>query len=120
MTLGLAVITAGILVAAFVSVLPCLYVAAALLGIGIGVSTPFAFAHLAETTPPERMGRTMGTAELGRELGDAGGPLLVGAVAVAATLPWGLAALAVVVAASGATTRVLPRSPGGEREESDT
>ena len=120
MTLGLAVITAGILVAAFVPVLPCLYVAAGLLGIGIGISTPFAFAHLAETTPPERMGRTMGTAELGRELGDAGGPLLVGAVAVAATLPWGLAALAVVVAASGATTRVLPRSPGGERAESDT
>jgi len=31
----------------------------------------------------------MGAAELGRELGDAGGPLLVGAVATAATLALG-------------------------------
>ncbi|MGH3575430.1 MAG: hypothetical protein ACRDUW_27030 [Pseudonocardiaceae bacterium] len=33
---------------------------------------------------PERLGQTMGAAEVGRELGDAGGPLLVGAVAAAA------------------------------------
>ncbi len=111
MALGLAIITAGILVAALLPTLPGLYVAAGLLGIGIGLATPFAFAHLADATPPERMGRTMGTAELGRELGDAGGPLLVGSVAVVATLPIGLTALALVVALTGSATRMLPRTP---------
>lgn len=111
MALGLAIITAGILVAALLPTLPGLYVAAGLLGIGIGLATPFAFAHLADATPPERMGRTMGTAELGRELGDAGGPLLVGGVAVVATLPIGLTALALVVAVTGSATRMLPRIP---------
>lgn len=111
MALGLAIITAGILVAAGLPTLPGLYVAAGLLGIGIGLATPFAFAHLADATPPERMGRTMGTAELGRELGDAGGPLLVDGVAVVATLPIGLTALALVVALTGSATRMLPRIP---------
>ncbi len=116
MALGLTIITAAILVAALAPTLPGLYVAAGLLGIGIGLATPFAFAHLADTTPPERMGRTMGTAELGRELGDAGGPLLVGGVAVAATLPIGLTALALVVAMTGAATRMLPRLPAVSTE----
>ncbi|MFK0239640.1 MFS transporter [Microbacterium sp. NPDC090281] len=111
MALGLAIVTAGTLVAALLPTLPGLYVAAGLLGIGIGIATPFAFAHLADATPPERMGRTMGTAELGRELGDAGGPLLVGGVAVVATLPIGLTALALVVALTGSATRMLPRLP---------
>jgi hypothetical protein len=48
-------------------------------------------------TPPERLGQTMGAAEVGRELGDAGGPLLVGATAAALTINWGLAALALTL-----------------------
>lgn len=40
----------------------------------------------------------MGAAELGRELGDAGGPLLVAAVATLTTLTSGYAALAVLLA----------------------
>jgi len=39
----------------------------------------------------------MGAAEVGRELGDAGGPLLVGVVAAALTLSSGLAALALIL-----------------------
>nr|WP_244188643.1 MFS transporter [Streptomyces yokosukanensis] len=50
---------------------------AALIGTGIGLVTPLGFAALAASTPTERLGQTMGAAELGRELGDAGGPLLV-------------------------------------------
>lgn len=80
-----------------------LFVAAAAFGAAAGVVTPLAFAHLADHTPEERMGRTMGNAELGRELGDAGGPLLVRSIAAATTLPLGLAALAAV----GTTSLVL-------------
>ena len=95
MVVGLAVIAGGVLLAASPLGIAGLYGAAVLIGVGIGVTTPFAFATLADSTPPERMGRTLGSAEVGRELGDSAGPLLVGAVATAFALPAGLAALAV-------------------------
>jgi MFS family permease len=63
-----------------------LITAAVLIGIGVGLITPIGFAYLAATAPKERLGQTMGAAEVGRELGDAGGPLLVGALATAVTL----------------------------------
>ncbi|KPI15370.1 major facilitator superfamily MFS_1 [Actinobacteria bacterium OK074] len=72
--------------------------AAALIGAGTGLITPLGFAALAAATPAERLGQTMGAAELGRELGDAGGPLLVAAVATLTTLTHGYAALAVLLA----------------------
>ncbi|MFF7276897.1 MFS transporter [Streptomyces griseorubiginosus] len=84
--------------------------AAALTGAGTGLITPLGFAALASSTPPERLGQTMGSAELGRELGDAGGPLLVAAVATATTLAYGYAALAVLLAA--APVAVLVRRRG--------
>lgn len=79
-----------------------LFIAALMIGAGIGTATPLAFAHLADTTPHERMGRTMGSAELGRELGDAGGPLIVGSLATLGGLPLGLGALALLVGTAGA------------------
>ncbi|GAB3281178.1 hypothetical protein GCM10027449_22330 [Sinomonas notoginsengisoli] len=113
---GLAGIILGALIAALVPVAQGplaavgVYVSALLVGAGIGTATPLAFAHLADATPAERMGRTMGTAELGREAGDAGGPLLVGAVASGAGLGWGLASLAAAVALAG-----LMAPPGSTR-----
>ena len=115
---GLGAITAGVGVAAAVPLLPpgaaaaCVYAAAVLIGVGIGVSTPLAFAHLADATPPERLGRTMGSAEIGREAGDAGGPLLVGAIAAASGLGWGLAVLGAAVALS---LLAVPRRPATAR-----
>lgn len=93
--------TACGLAAAMLPGLPGILSAAVLIGAGTGLITPLGFAALAGTTPQERLGQTMGTAELGRELGDAGGPLLVAAAASAATLTWGFAVLA-------AATAVLP------------
>ncbi|OLZ64438.1 MFS transporter [Streptomyces sp. IMTB 2501] len=72
-------------------------VGAGLIGAGTGLITPLGFAALASSTPQERLGQTMGAAELGRELGDAGGPLLVAAVASAATLNYGFGALGILV-----------------------
>ncbi|MBX7445004.1 MULTISPECIES: MFS transporter [unclassified Arthrobacter] len=108
-TTGLLLVAAGVGIVAAAPGVATIFVAAALIGTGIGVATPLGFAHLADTTPPERMGRTMGSAELGRELGDAGGPLLVGAIATATALPFGLGALAVLVAAAS-----IPRLPPAE------
>lgn len=103
MTVGLALAAAGMAVAGVLPGLAGLVVAAVLIGAGTGLVTPIGFAHLAAGTPAERLGQTMGAAEVGRELGDAGGPLLVGALAVAAgTLGFGLIGLAVVLAALAA------------------
>ncbi|MEU6357695.1 MFS transporter [Streptomyces sp. NPDC047072] len=94
---GLLVTAAG-LACAMLPGLAGVLAAAALIGAGTGLITPLGFAALASSTPPERLGQTMGSAELGRELGDAGGPLLVGAVATATTLTYGYGVLAVLVA----------------------
>ncbi len=67
--------------------------AAILIGAGIAVVTPIGFTRLAATAPADRLGRTMGAGEVGRKLGDAGGPLLVGAFGPIG-LGAGLAALA--------------------------
>ncbi|MGO4145837.1 MFS transporter [Paenarthrobacter sp. YAF11_1] len=117
MVAGLLCIAGGTLMAGLIPGAAWIYLAAVLIGAGIGVSTPLAFAHLADSTPSERLGRTMGSAELGRELGDAGGPLLVGGIAVAAGLPWGLGALALLVgltafAAPGTKETTAPPTAG--------
>ncbi|ALG84409.1 MFS transporter [Gordonia phthalatica] len=99
-TVGLAVAAACVVLIAVAPHAATLFIAAAGLGIAIGTVTPLAFSHLASVTPEERMGRTMGNAEMGRELGDAGGPLLVGGVAAVAALPVGLGVLGGVTAVS--------------------
>lgn len=106
---GLLVATAGFTLAALVPGLPGLLLAAAVIGAGTGLATPLAFAALAASTPPERLGQTMGSAEVGRELGDAGGPLLVGALAAATSPVVGLLGLAGLVAVAGASTAVAGR-----------
>ncbi|MEU6745231.1 MFS transporter [Spirillospora sp. NPDC046719] len=106
-------ITAGLLVAAvglvcaMVPGLVGVLCGAALIGAGTGLITPLGFAALAAATPGERIGQTMGAAELGREFGDAGGPLLVAAVATLAGLPYGYLALGILLAAGaiGALSR---------------
>jgi MFS family permease len=94
---GLGLAAAGFVCAALPGV-GFLLAAAALIGAGTGVITPLGFAALAASTPPARLGQTMGTAELGRELGDAGGPLLVAGIASVAVLDAGYLALAALLA----------------------
>ncbi len=97
LTAGLLITAAG-LGCATLPGLGGILTSAPLIGAGTGLITPLGFAALAAATPPERLGQTMGSAELGRELGDAGGPLLVAGVATLFTLTHGFAALAVLLA----------------------
>ena len=96
---ALAVCAAGFLLA--LTGLPGLIAGAILIGAGVATATPAGFARLAATTPPGQLGRTMGTAEAGREVGDAGGPLLVGAFGLI-SLTTGLGALAAALLACAA------------------
>jgi len=88
---ALAACAAGFLLA--LTGLPGLIAGAILIGAGVATATPAGFARLAATTPAGQLGRTMGAAEAGRELGDAGGPVLVGAFGLI-SLTAGLGALA--------------------------
>ncbi|MFG2794396.1 MFS transporter [Streptomyces sp. NPDC048419] len=120
LTTGLLITAAG-LACAMLPGLTGILVGAALIGVGTGLITPLGFAALASSTPQERLGQTMGAAELGRELGDAGGPLLVAAVATLTTLTHGYATLAALVAvgplAGLARRRLTLRSSSGGSEE---
>ena len=92
---GLLLTAAGFVAAALLPGPAALGLAALTIGVGTGIVTPLGFAALAAAAPPGRLGQTMGAAEVGRELGDAGGPLLVGAIAGPAGLGVGLLSLAV-------------------------
>jgi MFS family permease len=96
-SLALAAAAAGFLVAVAFPGAAGIAAAALLIGIGVAVATPVGFANLAAGAPPDRLGRTMGAGEVGRELGDAGGPVLVGALGPIG-LGAGLAALAAALA----------------------
>ncbi|UYO97074.1 MFS transporter [Microbacterium sp. M28] len=111
---GLAIAAVALVLLALAPNVITLFVAAVGIGLMLGVVTPLAFAHLAASTPPDRMGRTMGSAELGRELGDAAGPLVVGGVATVAGVPFGLGILAVLTAGMGATAWRMLRHPSSE------
>lgn len=80
--------------------------AAVAIGAGVAAVTPLGVARLAATAPPDRLGQTMGAGEVGRELGDAGGPALVGAFGTFG-LAAGFAAIAAALAACAALA--LPR-----------
>ncbi|SDS01398.1 MFS transporter [Microlunatus soli] len=102
LTGGLVVIAAGMACATQPKVI-FLVAAALLIGIGVGLVTPVGFAALADRTPEAELGRTMGTAELGRELGDAGGPLLVGVLAAAYGLGSGYLVLMIITVLGAGT-----------------
>lgn len=108
---GLALTAAG-LGCAILPGVPGVLSGAALIGTGTGLITPLGFAALAASSPAERLGQTMGTAELGRELGDAGGPLLVAAVATLTTLDHGYATLALLLAIPPATALIHRATKG--------
>lgn len=114
MSWGLALVVAGIAALALIPSPATLYAATIVIGCGIGITTPLGFAHLAATTPPERLGRTMGSAELGREAGDAGGPLIVGAIATTVSLAAGLGTLAFIIAVIAVVCAAFLRHDNGQ------
>jgi MFS family permease len=108
---GLMLTAAGLAIAALLPGLVGLLIGELIIGVGVGAATPLGFAALAAHTDPARLGQTMGAAEVGRELGDAGGPLLVAALGTLATLTGGLLGLAVLLTAAGAVISRAPNPP---------
>lgn len=101
---GLLFTAAGLALAMLPGVVPVVAAAIAI-GVGTGIITPIGFATLAGSTPANRMGQTMGAAELGRELGDAGGPLIVAGAAAVGTLTVGYGVIAAITVLLSPTAR---------------
>jgi len=103
---------AGGFVIAITGGLAGLIAGALLIGAGVATATPAGFARLAATTPAGQLGRTMGAAEAGRELGDAGGPVLVGAFGlISLTAGLGALAAALLICAGLAAPRSRTSAP---------
>jgi MFS transporter, DHA1 family, tetracycline resistance protein len=100
---ALIVAACGFVIAVLIPNVAGIAVAAILIGAGIAISTPIGFADLAAAAPAGRMGQTMGAGEVGRELGEAGGPILVGAFSPVG-LAAGLIALAGAICVGALTT----------------
>jgi DHA1 family tetracycline resistance protein-like MFS transporter len=78
-----------------------------MIGAGTGIVTPSVRCPGSRRSTG-RLGQTMGTAEVGRELGDVAGPLLVGAIAAPAGLGVGLLGLASGLLAAAWATALRP------------
>lgn len=108
---GLLLAASGFIIAVMIPNVLGIALAAIVIGAGIAICTPIGFANLAAAAPAGRIGQTMGAGEVGRELGDAGGPMLVGAVSPAG-LATGLLALAGAICLGAlATWQRARRSP---------
>jgi MFS transporter, DHA1 family, tetracycline resistance protein len=116
MAAGLALAAAGFVAAAQIPGLAGLLAAAIAVGVSVGLVTPLGFATLSRTAPAGRLGQTMGTAEVGRELGDAGRPMLVAALASIAGLGTGMLGLAVSLLLLAGHTATQPQPQWGQRQ----
>lgn len=114
MRLGVGLCAAGFAVLAFVPSATGIFVTAGAVGLGVALLNPLGFAELARWAPRDRVASTLGAAEVGREMGDAGGPLFVGLFS-GFGLAAGTGAFALVL---GATTFVFRRPKGIEGAKS--
>lgn len=108
---ALVFITAGLAVASLIRTPSGLVAAAAIMAIGVAFVTPAFFAALLRRVQPSERGAAMGTVSIFLDLAFGGGPMLLGLVAGAATIPAafavaaGLAGVGAVATAVAATPR---------------
>lgn len=111
---ALAACSMGLVVLAAVPTSAALLVGAAVLGVGVALLTPAVFAAVFGTVPPHERGSAAGTTTLFIDLGVSGGPLLLGSLAAAGTIPLAFAVGAVV--AAGAIPLLLSSTAASSTE----
>ena len=104
---------AGLLLVAAVPVVWSLFAGAALLGVGTAFLTPAVFAAIFSRVPPSQRGSAAGTASVFIDLGFSGGPVILGLVAAASSIPVAFLTAAVLAAAGVVllASRPIPRAP---------
>jgi predicted MFS family arabinose efflux permease len=110
---ALVIIAAGLMIMAFWNTPIGMTLGAAVLALGMTLSTPAFFSAIFATAQPSERGAASGTASVFLDLAIAGGPMLLGLAAHANGIPFafGLAA-AVVVAGCGWILLLFRRSQG--------
>ncbi|HEX6759315.1 MAG TPA: MFS transporter [Propionibacteriaceae bacterium] len=96
---ALAIIGGGLLIMALWSTPIGMALGAAVMGLGVTLSTPALFSAIFATAKPSERGAASGTASVFLDLGIAGGPILLGLAAQASGIPFafGVAAALVLV-----------------------
>jgi predicted MFS family arabinose efflux permease len=96
---ALAIIGGGLLIMALWSTPIGMALGAAVMGLGVTLSTPALFSAIFATAKPRERGAASGTASVFLDLGIAGGPILLGLAAQASGIPFafGVAAALVLV-----------------------
>lgn len=101
---ALALIAVGLAVVATLQSGVGLYLGAALTALGVAFTTPAFFRAIAEGAPPAERGTAFGTTSAFLDLAFGGGPVIVGLVAGALTIPAGFGVAATLAAAGAAGT----------------
>ncbi len=108
---ALAASAAGLVLVAAVAEVWSLLVGAVVLAVGSAFLTPAVFAAIFRGVDPAHRGSAAGTASVFIDLGLSGGPILLGLVAAAITLPAAFLSAA-ALAAAGSTLLAFRRPPG--------
>ncbi len=106
---ALALIAAGMAVTGLVTTVPGLFVGAAMLGFGIAFVTPAFFAAIARGLDPSERGAAFGTVSIFLDLAFGGGPVVLGLIVGAASIPTAFLVTALVPATGAVLTAVAAR-----------
>jgi MFS family permease len=111
----------GLVIVAAVPAVWGLLLGVTVVAVGSAFLTPAAFASIFRHVPPSERGSAAGTASVFIDLGFSGGPIILGLVAAASSIPAAFLTAAVLTAAGAALLAsrrtpgaVLPADPGGE------
>ena len=106
---ALALIAAGMAVTGLVTTVPGLFVGAAMLAFGIAFVTPAFFAAIARGLDPSERGAAFGTVSIFLDLAFGGGPVVLGLIVGAASIPTAFLVTALVPATGAVLTAVAAR-----------
>jgi MFS family permease len=101
----------GMVITAAVPAAWGLFVGAAVLAVGSAFLTPAVFAAIFTQVPPSQRGSAAGTASVFIDLGFSGGPIILGLVAAASSIPAAFLAAAALTAAGAVLLAACP-TPG--------
>ena len=101
---ALALIAAGMAVTGLVTTVPGLYVGAAMLAFGIAFVTPAFFAAIARGLDPSERGAAFGTVSIFLDLAFGGGPVVLGLIVGAASIPTAFLVAALIPATGAVLT----------------
>ena len=112
---ALGLIAVGMTLTGLVTTVPGLFVGAAVMAVGVAFVTPAFFAAIARRVDPGERGAAFGTVSIFLDLAFGGGPVLLGLIVDAASIPTAFLAVAIVPAVGAVLTAfaaVRVRSPG--------